>query len=418
MSLPTKLDLTSEACERLAHHAAQLGFQMPVDSDSLQAVTAAALIGAGVTDEDGLKALLTSAVEGRYDKSDAHRAAVIARILGMRFCGLPDGGLSLLQFGAAGVPWDDRHLTWRVDSTGAELLDPLVGLDRLGGGAGNDVTAVVREVVRRSFELWEDVLQGHFSFSEVTSDPDIEIDFSSSLLDGPVGTGIGPREYMPGMPYRQTGRIRIDRWARGGASIVGGPWTESSLGFVVTHEIGHVLGLQHSNTPGSVMYPYANPAQDGWDFWPIDYGSSEALRDMYGWQHRPFRDERTSAYPPSLARTIETAGLGGGPAAGRPILHMVWTGPQGVPGLSYSQSRNGGRAWTAATSMSWPPGATPVHGTALTAYALTDDPAPNGLFLAWAGENEQLWYASDLSDPASYGAFPLVGLGCVALTGQ
>jgi matrixin len=177
---------------------------------------------------------------------------------------------------------------------------------------------------------------------------------------------------------------------------------------VVTHEIGHVLGLQHSNVKGSLMFPY--DINDSWNFPPLDGETAEVLRDLYGWAFHNFSDGRTSADPPSLARTTEPAGFGSGTwRRARSLLHMVWTGPEGVPGLSYSQSGNHGRTWTTKRQLTWPPNGTPVHGTALASYSTGADPAQNEFLLAWAGESEQLWYATSLGDGVNVPAVRLIG---------
>ena len=207
---------------------------------------------------------------------------------------------------------------------------------------------------------------------------------------------------------RQRGSIRIRRvrnWGQAGQHF---PWTEPELGQVVTHEIGHVLGLQHSNVKGSLMFPY--DINDSWNFPPLDGETAEVLRDLYGWAFHNFSDGRTSADPPSLARTTEPAGFGSGTwRRARSLLHMVWTGPEGVPGLSYSQSGNHGRTWTTKRQLTWPPNGTPVHGTALASYSTGADPAQNEFFLAWAGESEQLWYATSLGDGVNVPAVRLIG---------
>lgn len=395
-----RLDLNTAAYTALAEQSHQLGMQAPVKTDELRDTLVAAVLAAGITSPHELEEEIRAAVAGPYDGTDVDRAAVVAHLLRNRFCGVPDGGQPLLNYGATGVPWDGRALTWHVNPDGAELLDVHAGPWGIGGGGGADPDAIVRDVTRRAFALWENALPGHFTFSEVAQDADIEIDFSLDPSDEAAGRGKGPSEPVSGVPYRQRGTVRLQRNFRmSGAVHEQLPWGETTLGFVLVHEIGHVLGLQHSNLRGSLMFPYA--IGDGWAFSPIDDETSEVLRDMYGWEYRPFRDGRTSAYPPSVARTSPRAGFAGGPHAGGPVLHMVWTGPQGVADLAYSRSRDSGTTWTDGRPMSWPSGATPVHGTALTGYCSSDDPAPDRLFLAWAGEGEQLWFAPDLDDPAA-----------------
>ena len=50
---------------------------------------------------------------------------------------------------------------------------------------------------------------------------------------------------------------------------------------VALHEIGHALGLKHSNNRSSVMYPYYQPFQDR-EIVEVSDADRRMVRDIYG----------------------------------------------------------------------------------------------------------------------------------------
>lgn len=153
-----------------------------------------------------------------------------------------DPGVS--SFVASQGKWNSNHLTFKF----------INGTNDLAGTSE-------RNIVRQAFEVWAQVTP--LSFSEVTGSADATFLISwvtgdhgdNSPFDGP-GHILAHAFYPPPINPQPglAGDIHFDE-AEHWSTTHNGNTGEIDLLTVAIHELGHALGLKHSNVGNAIMYP-------------------------------------------------------------------------------------------------------------------------------------------------------------------
>ena len=162
-----------------------------------------------------------------------------------RYDGLPDGGnlsMALSEYRAISK-WDTLEISYYFQN----------GTEQLEGTLEHDL-------IRRAFALWSN--QTALTFAEVTSSADADILVAWARGDHGDGDPFdGPGDILAHAsfpnPYDNEAVILHfdddERWLDSETRDV-------DLLTVAAHEIGHTLGLAHSNDPDALMYPsYSGP---------------------------------------------------------------------------------------------------------------------------------------------------------------
>ncbi|MGJ0484293.1 MAG: matrixin family metalloprotease [Methylomicrobium sp.] len=306
----------------------------------------AKLITAITSAQENISGLIAVPVRGHFD--DIGSYAGIVEALQGRFCGVPDHGGSIgpLTFGSPGGRWTRGVLTVSINTSGCNFVNP---------SPLSSITPAT--VLVTAFNQWQ-AASNFFSFTFVPpgSGEDIRVVFGGTAVDPRFGRIGG---VLASASYPEQGNLKFDATEA---------WTQFTLWNAALHEIGHLLGLSHSNLPGGTMYPYANAAL------AIDAESQNAIATLYGWQPQQRLDDRGTSDRASLGVVTTTYNF----TSRSEIPQMVWKGVGDDSGIYFSEFRDG---WTPQQRVG---GVGCSHSPSLTEINIPGTLA-TGLFMAWKG---------------------------------
>jgi hypothetical protein len=297
-------------------------------------------------------------------------------VLDGRFCGVPDKGgkIGPLTFGSPGGRWSKTSLKISINVAGCNFVPlPLVPL-------------TAQAVIQSAFNAWQ-LASGFFQFSFVppNTGEDIRVIFGGSAVDQRFGT---PGGVLASAGYPQSGNLQFDSSET---------WTVNLLLTTAIHEIGHLLGLSHSNAPGGTMNPYVAGVA------AVDAESTLAIRAIYGWAAQQNLGDRATSDRATLGIT------GFSNFTNRfTVPHMVWKGVDGDSGIYYSEF-NG--QWTPQQRVN---GVGCSYSPALCEIGVAGAPVPTtGLLMAWKGVDDDsgIYWTRDLGSGWE-GQRNVGGVGC------
>ncbi|MBN8906978.1 MAG: matrixin family metalloprotease [Rhodospirillales bacterium] len=194
-------------------------------------------------------------------------------------------------------------------------------------------------------KTWQAAVPGFFRFSKAPagSSGDIHVQFGDSSLNPHFGAVTDNWDGAGSFP----GNVAL-------SSVRS--WTRRVLHDVLLHEVGHGLGLAHSDAAASTMN-HTVPTLSGLN--PLDAETLRAIKLLYGWREPVQLPDRASSDGPALATTWFANFT-----SSTYTLHMAWKGVTGDEGLWYASSSDG-ITWSPQESIGF---ARSAHGPALCAY--------------------------------------------------
>ncbi|XP_028769532.1 metalloendoproteinase 1 [Neltuma alba] len=181
----------------------------------------------------------------------------------------------------------------------------------------NETGIFMRDLFAGAFRRWSEVTRLNFTETTSFNESDIQITFSS--VDGNLGV-------VGGAWVDNTTRnwdVVLDsdeKWVFPRENMTGD--NELDLESVAMHQIGHVLGLNHSAMQGAVMYPFFVPSKNNRK---VDFAKDDLdkIRQLYSTKSKSNSSE--SELAPVQSPSSEDGGVTGvGPRWG--LVSTLWLG--------------------------------------------------------------------------------------------
>ena len=156
----------------------------------------------------------------------------------------------------------DLCCTW-----GLELKDGILTYNIKKGNNNN-----LEKIVDLAFSEWEKNLDNSIQFKNV-KDNDAAADIEIKFKKGNINKGGDAEIYFDRNGFIDYVKISVSKTSNGTKL------NQTMLEYLTKHEIGHALGLGHSQFPNSIMYPVVNEVVTTISICEID-----AVKDANNWK--------------------------------------------------------------------------------------------------------------------------------------
>ena len=220
-------------------------------------------------------------------------------------CGMPDVvnvRRRRRRFNNEGSSWKHRNITWALENSNNDGL----------------TDNKVRQLFRNAFNKWQ--TKTFLNFIELVGEPedsaDIRIRFAEGMhkycpnvFDGKGGTIA--HSFYPRDNKGLSGDVHLDdheTFTASGYTVE----AQYKLLYIATHELGHSLGISHSEKKGAVMYSIYQDL-GGNDF-KLTYDDIQSIQHVYGEKKIPTPSVKTTSTtatkPPLCTKVMRAVYLG------------------------------------------------------------------------------------------------------------